>query len=602
MGAFNDFFKTLRYCKPYRSLYFWGVIALLFVDLLDVAAPKLIKWAVAAARGAQLEAFPSWFRHFFKDDFLHFITSIQGTWVFGLSYVGIVALTGFFRYWMSMNFARAANRAAHDMRRDFYQHVQNLPSQWHQNQKIGSLISLATNDTNACRMFWGIGMLLLFDIVFYLSFTPVMMISESLELTLLCMLPIPIAPFVVRAIARRIERGFDQVQEQFSTLSAQASESFSGVEVIQNFRAEKQQEKRYFQLSREFMRRSLRLAKVKALNEPTFLFFVGLMEFIVLLYGGYLTIAGKLQVEQFVAFFFYLSRLAMPMFSLSFVLGLYQQALASRKRLDKVFEQSAEEESTEKQVKENNQTRAASTLKNQATLKVSKLSFSYTPSSPQVLDNISFEVKQGECLGIVGEVGSGKSTLLKLLTRLYDPPPKSIFLHGDDIKNLSLNQLRQEIAVVPQEDFLFSGSVASNIAYGDFEHDQDKIQEVAKIAEIHQEISLLPEGYQTLIGERGLSLSGGQRQRLALARALYPATPILLLDDCFSAVDSETEAKIVNNLSTRLSNTCCILTSSRLSSVRNATQIQVLAAGKIIESGNHQSLLSQQGWYAKHNS
>ncbi|MCK6440625.1 MAG: ABC transporter ATP-binding protein/permease, partial [Planctomycetes bacterium] len=477
------------------------------------------------------------------------------------------------------------------MRSDFYAHIQRLPATWHDRATVGTVMSLATNDMDACRFFWNMGMLLFFDTLYYFAITPVVMGSLSLELTLICLIPLPLIPVIVIVLSKKIEDRFESVQEQFSTLSEQAHESFAGSKVVKSFAIEDRQVEQYAKLSREHQKRSMKLALVQTLQNPALLLLLGLCDFIVVIYGGFLVLNGEMLKAEFVPFFFALMRLTHPMIALGMVIAIFQRGNVSRRRIEEVMSIApAIVDAPDATVVE----------RPRGEVEFKHLTFAYMPDSPPALTDVSLRVPAGSMVALAGEVGSGKTTLLNLVARLYDPPAGTVFIDGVDIRKLKMEWLRRNVAVVPQETFLFSETISENIAYG-LSHitpDPDKLKYYARVANVESDILELSSGYDTMLGERGVNLSGGQKQRISIARALACEAPILILDDCLSAVDTQTEEAILYALKKEARGRTTFIVSHRVSTLRNADTIIVLERGKIIERGSHDELLASGGWYA----
>lgn len=598
----KEFLHTISYCRPYKRLYYWGLFSLILVDIADVAAPLLIKIGVAGVSQRYLDDGsinpdyePSFLENLLPAEAFSPDAWYHGAWIFGVAYLALVCFAGYFRFWMSFSFAKAMINVANDLRNRMFGHVQKLHAGHHDRSTVGSVMSLATNDIDACRFFWGFGLLLLVDVCLYVLLTPAMMLSISVPLTLACILPLVFLPFVIARIAKAIEVRFHDVQEQFSSLSDRASESFNGSKVVKSFAAEDQEVKRFSALSRDYMRKALRLAKVQTLEDPLLVFFIGVVQLVVFGYGGYLVLSGELGVDDFVAFFFFVLRLAFPMMELGFVIALYQRCVVSRRRIEALM-------STPAEIDDAPNAKALATCRGE--LEFRDLTFAYFPGDDQestpALRNISLKVPAGSSLGIVGEVGSGKSTLLGLIPRLYDPPKGTLFIDGVDVHDLPLDWLRAQVAVVPQETFLFSEPIIENISFGvDPEKaDKERLKSFARTAQVEADILAFPRGYDTLLGEKGVNLSGGQKQRVAIARALACDPRILLLDDCLSAVDAHTEEAILRGLKGEMAGRTTLVVSHRVSTVMHCDQIVVLESGEVIERGSHSELLKQQGWYA----
>lgn len=595
MAVVGEFMRTIRYCKPQWRNYAIANGALVIVDVLDVAAPVLIMYGVnAATRWGQPGYEPSPLERLLPDGVVSPENAWHGMWAFGLAYFIVVGLAGYFRFWMSLSISKATINITNGLRNRFFGHIQRLPARWHDHSTVGNVMSLATNDMEACRFFWGFGVLLLADVVLYLVFTPVMMFAVSWELTLVCFITVPLIPMAISRVARRIEREFETVQEQFSVLSGQASESFNGTRVIKSFAAEDQDVERYAKLSREYRKRALRLAFFQRLEDPLLMLFLGIMQLTVLGYGGWLTLEGEMSPGEFVGFFFLVMRLAFPMTELGFVIALFQRCIVSRRRIEAILAIEPEIASP----KGGGHVPPGGTAA--GAIEIRGLTFAYKDGAEPALRDVTLAVPAGSTLGIVGEVGSGKSTLAALLPRLYDPPPGTVFLDGVDVREWRLEELRGAVASVPQETFLFSEPIIENILYGvpAERRDVEKAKAYARLARVEADILAFPRGYDTLLGERGVNLSGGQKQRVAIARALACEPAVLVLDDCLSAVDAETEEAILRGLRKETRRRTSLIVSHRVSAVKHCDRIIVLDRGRVAEQGTHAELVKLDGWYA----
>ncbi len=639
----------LSYAKPYRRWYVVGVIALLFVDILDTFTPKMVQWGInhlylwryeqgyvtdpaelAQYTPEYIERLHSPIGDMLGDTIMGPDAWLAGIWVFAIGYVVVVGMTGVFRYWMSLDFAKAAIQLTHDLRCKFYGHVQRLPMKFHDRAKTGEMMSLATSDMDSVRMFYGFGLLLMLDTTFYFIFVPLYMSSISWKLMLASMVTLPMIPLIVAKLAHAIEDRYEHTQEQFAVLSERSRESYAGAKVVKSFVQEDSEAKAFAKLCREYFRRGMRLAKVVALENPLLVLMLGLADLVVVVYGGYLVIQGEVTVGGFFAFFQYLIRLSGPMIGLGWVIMLYQRGRVSMNRIQKIVRIDPE-------ITEPAEPAPVAELK--GGIGIRNLTFAYFPHadasaereslpSPdaadedvpvEVLQDINLTVKPGQTVAIVGPVGSGKSTLLNLIPRLYDPPAGTVLLDGHDVRSISLDVLRTQIGAVPQETFLFSEPIIENIGLGtlgstEFDVRSTKLNgeqrtpnteheawlhTCARIAQVEQDILEFPKGYDTLLGEKGVNLSGGQKQRVAIARAIARKPAILLLDDCLSAVDTQTEEAILKGLKDVMKQCTTIIVSHRISTVEHADEIIVLERGRVAERGKHEELLAKAGYYAE---
>ena len=452
-------------------------------------------------------------------------------------------------------------------------------------------MSHATNDINAVRGFIGPAVMYSIDTVIRLVIVVAIMISLNFTLTIYALLPLPILSYGVYRVGKLIHEKYTKIQENFSQLTTRAQENFSGIRVIKSYVREANEIKRWNELSQEFLRKNMNLVRIQSLIMPILTIITGISIIVVIWVGGTKVINGEMNLGEMAAFVMYLSILIWPVIAFGWVMNIIQQAEASMKRLNKIFNEPYEiqdSSSTDLSVKE---------LKGEIELR--NVSFKYLDSLPEVLKEVNLKIPIGSTLAIVGHTGSGKTSLINLIPRLYDVTSGELFIDGKNVKDIPLDVLRTNVAVVQQESFLFSDSVYGNLSYGLRETDKQRVEEVSRIASFDKDVQSFPNGYDTVVGERGITFSGGQKQRASLARALATNPKILILDDSFSAVDTNTEEEILKNLKVFMRDRTSIIISHRISTVKDADKIVVLEKGGIAEEGTHAELVGMNGIYAE---
>jgi len=510
---------------------------------------------------------------------------------YALLIVGVTFISGVFQFLIRETIIVVSRKIEYDLRQDFWNHIQKLPLRFFQNNSTGNIMAHATNDINAVRSFVGPAVMYSIDngVLFVMIIS--IMISLSPALTFYALMPLPLLSFLVYVVMKKVHKRYTKIQEKFSELTTLAQENFAGIRVIKSYVREDYEIKKYTKHSLEYLNRKMDLVRLQALFHPIFFMIAGLSAIIVILFGGRMVMNNQTSLGVIAAFIAYLSMLIWPMISFGFVANIIQQAEASMKRLMKFFNEPHEISDSP------NTNYNIKSIKGEIEFK--NVSFRYNEYLPLILDNISLKIKQGETVAFIGKTGTGKTTLVNLIPRMYDVTSGEVLIDGHNVKEIPLEVLRKSIGYVPQETFLFSDTLANNIAYGLNGYDKELIYEVSEIAQLTKDVKDFPDGFDTILGERGITLSGGQKQRATLARALAINPKILILDDSFSAVDTHTEEEILKRLKEFMKERTSIIISHRISTVKDSDKIFVLDKGKIAEEGTHNELIAKGGIYAE---
>ena len=559
----------LPYFRRNLGILAIGVSSLLIVDLLQLFIPRVIKLAV--------------------DD----LTRYQATSARLLSYAGMVLALALgivvFRFvWRRCLFGHS-RQVEEALRNRLFSHLQTLSFSYFDRANTGDLMAHATNDVQAVQLAAGMGLVALTDTLVLGTAAIGFMLYINPSLTLIALLPMPFIALFARTISKIFYERFQKVQASFSQLTERARENLAGIRTIKAYTQETAEIKRFDQTGRNYIAANLRMVKISGFFSPMSLIFTNISMALVLVIGGKLTILNTISVGDFVAFNSYLLLLTWPMMALGWMINLFQRGSASLGRIQAILNTPSEAAEIVEIPKKS---------LTQGDIQSRSLTFTYPGSNLSALEDIHLSIKPGQLVGIVGRTGAGKSTLCQLLPRLYDTPPGQLYLEGEDIHRWPLDELRRAIAVVPQDPFIFADTVRANICFGNPDASTDEMIEAAEAAHLLDEILALPHQFDTILGERGVTLSGGQKQRLTLARALILSTPLLILDDCFSSVDLETELAILANLRHYLKARTTLIASHRLEAMRAADVIFVLEWGRLREQGSHDQLLAQKGIYA----
>jgi ATP-binding cassette subfamily B protein len=568
------FRRLLPFVLRYRRSFLLGLGCVVVTTAIQLLSPWVLKYAI--------------------DDLNAGVTRSKLGLYAGIL-LGIACVGAVFRFSMRRIIIGASRDIEYDLRNAFFARLQLMPLGYYQSRRTGDLMSRATNDLNAVRMMVGPAVMYSASTVLTFLVAIILMLSIDARLTLIALVPLPFVSISVRYFGSEIHRRFEAIQEQLADLSAVVQETLSGVRVVRAYRQEAHEIERFRTANLEYLSRNRGLISLQGFFYPSMTLFLGLGSLLVLWQGSRAVIDGRITLGEFVAFNAYLVMLSWPMIAFGWVTNILQRGMASWKRMLEVLDAVPE-------ISDATVTDAGRRAPLAGGIDIRGLTFTYPGSERPVLEDVSLRVEPGQTVALVGATGSGKSTLINLLPRLHEPPPGTVFLDGVDVREIPLERLRGAMGVVPQEPFLFSDTIAGNIAFGvPAEAGSDAgagMREAAAVARLDKDVEEFPAGYDTVVGERGITLSGGQKQRTALARALMVNPRILVLDDALSAVDTYTEEEILSRLRGVMRQRTSLIVSHRVSTVRGADLIVVLDRGRIAERGSHEQLVRRGGLYA----
>ncbi len=565
----GSFFRLKEFFRENKTYYILGVMALIATNSLQLIIPQLLGRFADSIAERQVDQ--------------------RGILIFILILLGLALFIAFFRFLWRIYVMGNARRMEYTLRNMLFRHLQKLSTEFFNRHKTGDLMAHATNDIQAVRMALGPGIVLSIDALFLTTVIIIMMITTiDWRLTLIALLPLPFMVAIVTRFGQVIHSRFKKVQEAFSDLTDQTQENFSGIRVVKGFAQEAEEREKFRQVNQKNVDANMHLVRVWGLFMPLVQFISALSFIIVLGYGGVLVINGTISLGNFVTFNSYLGMLTWPMMAIGWVFNMIQRGKASMDRLNTLFENKPD-------VTDHPDTLPLKTIKGK--IEFHNLSFTYPGSEEPVLKNITISIPAGQTVGILGRTGSGKTTLMNLLLRLYNPPRGTVFIDGTDIHQIPLETLRDNIGYVPQDNFLFSTTIKENVDFASTGRSLREVEDYTKMAQVYDNIIDFPKKYETLVGERGVTLSGGQKQRISIARALIKDPSILILDDSLSAVDTQTEEAILQNLKQVMADRTSLIIAHRISTLKSADKIIVIEEGEVTQEGTHDQLLKEEGLY-----
>ncbi|HKO60560.1 MAG TPA: ABC transporter ATP-binding protein [Pyrinomonadaceae bacterium] len=564
----DDLIKFWRYFRPYKNSLIFGIACIFASVVANLYIPRIVGEAIDVNWNEI-----SWSR----------LT------ISALKVMAASVTSGLFLFLQRRILIETSRKIEYDLRQDFYQHLVNQPQSFFQEHRVGDLMARATNDLAAVRQLAGPMIMYSLQTVFVVALIVPLMFLISWKLTVLLFVTMPLVSLTVKFFGQQVHVRFEKIQEFFAQITARAQENFTGVRVVRAYAQEGAEISAFNELNRQYAERNLALVRIDALMRPLMQFLIGVGFVLILWVGVPLAVRGEITVGEFTVFNMYLFRLIWPLIALGHVVNLYQRGTASLKRMNSVL-------AIQPAIKDRPGTQPLEPIKGEVEFR--NLTFRHNSNDEPMLHDVNLHIEAGKTVAFVGRTGSGKSTLVNLIPRILEPPPTTVFVDGSAVAEYPLEQLRRSIGYVPQETFLFSDTLAQNIAFGVEEVDRARIEWAAEVAGLTDDVANFPDGLDTLVGERGLTLSGGQKQRTAIARAILRQPRILILDDALSSVDTYTEEKILAKLRGVMRDRTSLIVSHRVSTVRDADLICVLDEGRIIEQGTHNQLLALRGEYS----
>ena len=566
-----------KYFFKYKYSFLIGIATTIIAQIFSLFTPKLISKSFKAIENFAKQADSN--TAIIQKELIHNILLIIATTI----------IAGFLTFLMRQTLIVMSRHIEFDLKNEVFRQYENLSQNFYKQNRTGDLMNRISEDVGKVRMY--VGPAVMYTINTFIRFTIVIiyMYNVSPRLTLYALLPLPILSYAIFKLSSEINTRSTVFQQYLSKISSFTQEVFSGIRVIKAYSLEQQYQKNLVELSEESKTKSLHLAKVQSLFGPLMLALIGVSNLVVIYFGGMMYINGTIDsIGTIAEFILYINMLTWPVASLGWISSMVQEAEASQKRINEFLK-----------IQPDIQNNSTDKTDIEGKIEFKNVTFEYDDTHITALRNVSFAINKGETLAILGKTGAGKSSIVSLISRLYDVTTGEILIDGKNIKNVNLSDLRNSISIVPQDAFLFSDSIRNNIKFGKENASDLEVENAAKQAVVHDNIVQFNKEYDTVLGERGITISGGQKQRISIARALIKDAPILLLDDCLSAVDTETEETILNNLLSYCKDKTTIIVSHRVSSAKNADKIVIIADGKIIQQGSHNQLINEKGYYSE---
>jgi ATP-binding cassette, subfamily B, multidrug efflux pump len=570
-----------KYFLKYKKHLFWGIVFTIISNLFGIIPAQMVREALDTVKDSLSQIG----QNTAQNEAIHG-EIIQKIAYFGLLILAMAILKGIFLFAVRQTLIVMSRHVEYDLKNEIYAHYQTLPQSFYKTNQTGDLMARISEDVGKVRMYIGPSLMYLLNMVVLVVLILSYMFSVNVRLTLFVLIPMPVLSLSIYLVSSTMNKKSELIQKSLAKVSVFSQEAFSGIRIIKSFNREPNFIKNFENESLNYRKHALSLTKIDSLFSPVVGFLIGLCTVLCVYIGGQEVMAGRLTNGNIAEFIIYVFMLTWPLTALGWTSGQIQRAAASQKRINEFL---------------NNKTEIVSSknleVELQGNIAFKNVSFTYPETGIKALDNISFEIKKGQKIAIIGSTGSGKSTLASLLFRMYDCTEGEISYEGNNIQDIKVSSLREQIAYVPQDVFLFSDTIAQNIKFGKNEASQEEIEMVARAAEVHTNIMDFEKGYDTIVGERGITLSGGQKQRISIARALIKEHAFIIFDDCLSAVDTETESQILNNIYNYTTQSSSLIISHRVSNAKMADYILVLDNGKIVEQGTHEDLLALEGEY-----